>query len=518
MFTLKNYYSKVNEIDYNSLSQSAKQGYDFMTSIKPSYDEVLNDDDIKSMIVSYLELLNIEVKSAEKSSNSGKSRRIPTTKGRKVNTRKRTTSAAKASMKAKYPNLWNEKKVTKPKTEKVPKEKPTKPLIDNTRSGTAVARISPEITFIKRFVNLEGETKTKSQILKFIKDLQKAIAERQISKTSKFGDEIMDIQNALLTIYEKMGETILIETKSEDGLAKMERLQAIANGEVVYWSVYYAKRIINLRGNETKEKAKKLQKEILNRLENDPSFGKEGTVHKTIFMPMYEQLKAYLADSSKIQVSEAVLYGLGNMPPILAYSYKGKRYELRLKEKSLKGVMSSDELRKQTYDKIGFTGELRELLGDMTKGAQIMIKGREKMGKSTLALMLARDLATSYGNVLYVSNEEFGSPTLQDRADRLKAYHSNLSFAPNIPANPGHYEFVFIDSFAKAGLTTSDIEKFRQQYPQTTFFYIFRTTKSGEARGTAENAFEVDVIIDVVDGTATARGRFGGGMMKIFKS
>ena len=394
--------------------------------------------------------------------------------------------------------------------------KATKPPIDTTRTGRGVTKISPEIKFIKRFVNLEGETKTKGQILNFIKDLQKAIAERQIPKTSKFGDEIMEVQKALLAIYEMMPETIAIKTESKEGIEKMEKFKAIADGEVVYWSVYYAKRIINLKGIETKAKATKLKKEIDNKLKSDKSFAKEGAVHQNVFLPMYHQLEAYLTDSSKIQVSESVLYGLNNMPPILAYTYKGKRYELSLKEKALGNVISSDELRKQHYDKIGLTGKLRELLGDMTKGAHLMIKGREKMGKSTLALILARDLAKSYGNVLYVSCEEFGSPTLKDRADRLKAYHSNLSYAQNVPANCGHYDFVFIDSFTKAGLTTTDIEKFRHQYPQTTFFYIFRTTKSGEARGTAENAFEVDAIIDVADGIASNKGRFGGGTMQIF--
>ncbi|MBX7243134.1 MAG: hypothetical protein K1X92_15425 [Bacteroidia bacterium] len=45
---------------------------------------------------------------------------------------------------------------------------------------------------------------------------------------------------------------------------------------------------------------------------------------------------------------------------------------------------------------------------------------------------------------------------------------------------------------------------------------IFRATKSGEARGTAENAFEVDAIIDVENGDATCRGRFGGGRVRLF--
>lgn len=620
--TLNNYAQMSNQIDFSALPPALQEGHDFLQSLlaMPDYQDALVDEELKSVVVLYLEKLNASIGGG--GSTPPVKRKVVATKGRKINTRKRTTPAAKTSMKAKFPTLYKGKKTVKPKA-----IKPSKPkykvgqsvIVDGwvykianikelstgeyqyfededangktasfyqseiqkaipaakyyagqvvmvngeshkikgfpmwgegegekddymysdtnndtfyqyeitgiakttgskSRPGTGVSRISPEIKFIKRFVNLEGDTKTKGQILNFIKDLQKAIAEKQISKTSKFGSEIMDIQNTLIRIYEVMPESIEIKTKDDAGLQKMAKLQAIADGEVVYWSVYYAKRIISLRGNETKDKATKLKKEIDKKLESDKSFAKEGTVYTNIFLPMYDQLRTYLSDSSKIQVKESVLYGLDNMPPILAYTYKDKRYELSLteKKKGLGNVISSDELRNQHYDKIGLTGELRELLGDMTKGAHLMIKGREKMGKSTLALILARDLAKSYGNVLYVSCEEFGSPTLKDRADRLKAYHSRLSYAQNIPPNPGHYDFVFIDSFTKAGLNTNDIEKFRTAYPQSTFFYIFRTTKTGEARGTAENAFEVDAIIDVADGIASNKGRFGGGTMKIF--
>ena len=75
---------------------------------------------------------------------------------------------------------------------------------------------------------------------------------------------------------------------------------------------------------------------------------------------------------------------------------------------------------------------------------------------------------------------------------------------------------MFVDSFAKAGLSTEFIQQVKTKFPDWVVFYIFRTTKSGEARGTAENAFEVDAIIDVENGEATGSGRFGGGKVRLF--
>ena len=53
--------------------------------------------------------------------------------------------------------------------------------------------------------------------------------------------------------------------------------------------------------------------------------------------------------------------------------------------------------------------------------------------------------------------------------------------------------------------------------PKTAFIFIFHSTKSGDFRGSQENAHEVDCLIEVADGTATGRGRFGvGGEMGVF--
>lgn len=59
----------------------------------------------------------------------------------------------------------------------------------------------------------------------------------------------------------------------------------------------------------------------------------------------------------------------------------------------------------------------------------MMVFGNPGQGKSTFALGLARDLASA-GKVLFVSAEEHGSYTLQDKLSRVGGGVPNLHFFP----------------------------------------------------------------------------------------
>jgi predicted ATP-dependent serine protease len=45
----------------------------------------------------------------------------------------------------------------------------------------------------------------------------------------------------------------------------------------------------------------------------------------------------------------------------------------------------------------------------------------------------------------------------------------------------------------------------------TSFIFIYHTTKDGKFKGVNEHAHEVDVIVQVDKGKATSTGRFNGG-------
>ena len=60
------------------------------------------------------------------------------------------------------------------------------------------------------------------------------------------------------------------------------------------------------------------------------------------------------------------------------------------------------------------------------------------------------------------------------------------------------------------------IDQLRKMHPDTSFIFIYHTTKEGNFKGVNEHAHEVDVIVQVDKGRATSTGRFNaGGSMEI---
>ena len=109
---------------------------------------------------------------------------------------------------------------------------------------------------------------------------------------------------------------------------------------------------------------------------------------------------------------------------------------------------------------------------------------------------------------MYVAIEEGFGYTLKEKFERLGAIHPNLILAEKIPDDLSPYQFVFIDSVSKAGLSNADLTRLRKNNPKTAFIFIFHTTKEGNFRGKQGFAHDVDVIIEVKDGIAKANGRY----------
>ena len=60
------------------------------------------------------------------------------------------------------------------------------------------------------------------------------------------------------------------------------------------------------------------------------------------------------------------------------------------------------------------------------------------------------------------------------------------------------------------------IDQLRKMHPDTSFIFIYHTTKEGNFKGVNEYAHEADVFVQVDKGEATSTGRFNaGGSMEI---
>ncbi len=358
-----------------------------------------------------------------------------------------------------------------------------------------VEHIDSDVQFIKRYVAMHGKVKTQMQVLSLLHSLQKAIVERRITKDSEYAKDINHMQSQLIKCYEMMGDAIEIKLEPKS----LKRYLDIANSEEVFESTKFIKSFISLNGKKgVKDKAQKLY----DRMKKAVKSGKLQPTDKYAkkLNDAYVILKEYI-DSSKdmLSISKAELNGFDIF----------EKDELFGEEKAKEvQVISSHELLKMEFETIGLEGKYRELIGDPSVGFMAMVYGLPKSGKSTMCLDFAKHLAQHHGKVLFCPIEEGYGYTLQEKIDRLGASHPNLFIAEQVPEDLSDFDFVFIDSVSKAGMEISDISALHKKFPRTAFIFIYHSTKEGKFRGGNEHAHEVDVIIEVVNGQASAKGRF----------
>lgn len=181
-------------------------------------------------------------------------------------------------------------------------------------------------------------------------------------------------------------------------------------------------------------------------------------------------------------------------------------------------IMPSTQFANLRFNTIGFQDPWRNFIGDPAPGFTAMVFGMPKMGKSYLCLDFAGYLARTHGKVLYVAKEEKLDMTLQNKVNEKNVSHDNLTVADGIPADLSPYDFIFLDSVNKLGLTSKDLDKLKVDNKGKSFIYVFQATKAGKFKGNNEFQHDVDVVIEVPErGKAVQYGRFNqGGDMDIF--
>lgn len=298
--------------------------------------------------------------------------------------------------------------------------------------------IMTECMFIDRFLAFHGKVLYKNTFGIFIDELQKAIEGKKIRKASPVAKEIMAIQKAAVTQFNKMHIASYFVLKP----ATIKRLNEI----VAKWE--------NASEDYDKNYAK-----------------------------------------SKKQAK-----------PLSGISQKTA------------AIISSSQFANLEFATIGLKDKWKDFMGDPSPGFTAMVFGMPKMGKSYLCVDFASYLAKNHGKVLYVSKEEFMSPTLALKIKDKDAATENLDIAGSIPADLSAYQFVFLDSVTSLKLTPDDLKKLEEKFPNISFVYVFQVTKAGSARGTNEYMHNVDVVIEIPEkGKAVQFGRFNqGGKMDIF--
>lgn len=484
MITTDNYFDYIKKINISSLPENLQKGHEFVdkaTRGGSSWD-AYKSDKIREVMETYFKKL------------------YEHTKEKKVS----------------HPKEPKEKKETVQHEKKVPKEK--KPFVPE-RTQKRVEHFPEEFKFIRRFVNMNGKTKTADQVWNFLAALQRSITERRMTKTSPYKKEIDFIQDTLIRNYNSMKGKIKVNLEEKTVL----NFKKILGEEVIYPSVQFIKKFIRLHGKTgVKEKAKKLL-DAMNRAmkrgiftEDDKYFSRLNDLHK--------QLEKFVKTPGikSLSIEPAQLNGLMGILGECGCMHDDKKPEslsgIEYGGRSAK-IMNSMDFATLQFNTIGFRDKWKDFIGDPTPGFSMMVFAKPKMGKSYLCVDFAGYLARNHGRVLYVAREEGLDYTLQQKLNDKAVKHPNLFVSSYLPEDLAEYDFIILDSVNKLGLSPKDLEVLRRKNPGKSFVFVFQTTKEGVFRGNNEFQHDVDVVVDIPEkGKAVQFGRFNqGGEMDIFQ-
>ncbi len=493
MIATNNYFNQANSIDFSVLPEAFKKGHEFLvkaTDNGNSWASYQSSDAIKKTIDIYLAKLNEFVNANKKAERKQRHKDVQKQSDREI------MQEAMRKQGLIDENGKPVKKSPKPKKQ-----------IEFSPQPTMVERIPEELRFIKRFVNLNGKTKTKDEILRFVNSLQKAILEKRIRKTSTYAEQIKYIQERLIDVYNTMKAKIKLELKPET----FDTLKKLTGEEKVMASINFIKRYISMNGKPgMKEKAKQLLTQINRAIDkgkitdNDPYIVE---IHE-----LKKNLKAFTANKSEkaLEIEKATLNGLEGILGCACQNLNGFDGKPE--------IMSSMDFSNMEFDTLGFRGKWLELIGDPSTNFTAMVFGKPKMGKSYLCIDFAGYLARNHGKVLYVAKEEGLDYTLQQKLNDKDVAHPNLYVSSELPENLAAYDFIFLDSVNKLGLSPDDLTRLKALNPTKSFIFIFQSTKEGNFRGANSFQHDVDVVIEIPEkGKAVQMGRFNqGGEMDIF--
>ena len=249
-----------------------------------------------------------------------------------------------------------------------------------------------EYKVIRKVAHLNGKAKSRSQLLRILKSLQKDILEHRIRKTSPYADEIVSIQKQLVTAVKSLKDEKPIPIHLAE--AAMTRFNKIIGEEALRPSIQLIKRYVSLHGQSVdKEKAERLLTQIQQGItkgkiaKKDPYFKEVKKIEKS--------LKTFIDQGcGMLSIHTPELDGLNG---ILSGCGCNNLHGLDGIPTNANGAFRTDQLPDSSHLTLEFSGKWRDLFGQPAQGFSVMTYGLPKTGKSTLMLEFAGYLARNFG-------------------------------------------------------------------------------------------------------------------------
>jgi len=195
-----------------------------------------------------------------------------------------------------------------------------------------------------------------------------------------------------------------------------------------------------------------------------------------------------------------------------------KSYKIFESELPSDRLISAEDLLNKDFEKgLDFENKYKILFGKPAPNFSMMLFGQPGSGKTYFSLEFAYYL-TNFGKVLYISSEEYGSVTLQDKlkdiiekqegGHKLKSNNldkDNIKIPDNLFFAKGmidleDYNFIFIDSVNDLDIDIMDYKEIRDIYSKTAFISILQSTKEMGFRGGKSWEHEMDIAAEVENG------------------
>lgn len=427
------------------------------------------------------------------------------------------------SLKSIYDELKNESKPKKVKAEnRTTKSASLRVSYDHSKP---FERIDDEIKFIKRYLSLHEKSRTKTQILNFINALQRAIIEKRIRKTSKYSNEVMQVQKQLLTAYGMMGNEQVFEL----GASTIKRFSDIVGSARIRLSTQYLKRFISIQGkNITKDKAKRLLGVILDAIETN-KISKADPYYSNV-MQVGNALNKFIEIAKEHETLEIHQQTLNGLNGVLGCNCDCQK-NTRAKKQHLNGldgiedtpqVMSVDDVKQKKYNAVPLGDKWKVLLGDICLPTHLFVYGSGGSGKTSFALLFTQHLATLGYKILYVAGEQFDTPPFTKLLNQLNiSAGDNYSIVGKLDTlNPADFDFVVIDTKDSLDIDTTEFLKLKEQFNKQSFIIVSHGIKNGEFKGKEQWRNIVDVMVYGEHGvirTGHDKNRWGGaGEMLIY--